>query len=169
MSEANLTDATARPPKKGGSGPLFLILSSAALVLSAGALAGSWLLVNGYFGAPASNKKITDILEVAAARAEAAKSADELAFLNSVATNLVDPGGSADELSSAARLNFSIANSLYDQGARDGASAAATDGSKNYSLAKLGDGSSAGELWLQWKDMSAKARSGETPDAGEAS
>lgn len=168
MSEAASTDATSRPQKKGGGSSLFLILSIAALVLAVGALAGSWLLVNGYLGAPASNKKITDILETAAARAEVSKSADELAFLSSLATNLVEPNSSADELGSAARLQFSIANSLYDQGASDGASAAAASGAKNYALAKLAEGNSAGELWLRWKDMSAKARSGEAPEAIEA-
>ena len=167
MSDAASTDTTSRPAQKRSSGPVFLILSGVALVLSAGALAGSWLLVNGYFGAPASNKNIVDILDTAAARAETSRSADDLAFLNSLATNLVAPNGNADELSTAARLQFSIANSFYDQGARDSASAAATSGANNYSLAKRTNGSSAAELWLQWKDMTAKAKSGDAPDPVE--
>ncbi len=167
MSEAASTDTASQPRQKRSGGGLFLILSCVALVLSAGALAGSWLLVNGYLGAPASNKKVIDILDAAAARAETSRSAEELAFLNSLATNLVESDGNADELSTAARLQFSVANSFYDRGARDAASAAAADGSKNYSLAKPGEGSSAAELWLQWKDMTAKEKSGDAPDTVE--
>lgn len=163
MSEAASTDTISQPRQKGSSGGLFLILSCVALVLSAGALAGSWLLVNGYLSAPASNEKVIAILNAAAARAETSRSSDELAFLNSLATNLVEPSGRADELSTAARLQFSVANSFYDQGARDAASAAAGEGSKSYSLAKLDEGSSTADLWLQWKDMTAKEKSGDTP------
>jgi tetratricopeptide (TPR) repeat protein len=140
--------------KSGGKG--LLIVSVAVLVISLGALGGAAAFAMGVFGAPA--QKSNAALDLIGARAEVTRSIEELSFLSELSQQFAQSSNSIADQDGAARLQFAIANAVYDRSGAEATAPILALATEAYAGAKRENAAAIGDIWLQWKKTTVDAR-----------
>lgn len=104
------------------------------------------------------------VIETLCSRAETTRSLDELAFLADLTRQMADSSDAPEEQDRAARLQFTIANMIYERNGEQTPTVVLSYATRCYTDAKRLNAASVSDLWVQYKKDAAGARAATSPE-----